>query len=56
MSQSKARQEVTMMNTFYSKLRQLFATREARTLTRAEKKQRRKEAVRKPGRLRQLRV
>ena len=44
-----------MFNAFYTKLRQLFATRESRTLTRAEKKLRRKEAIRKPSR-RQLRV
>lgn len=45
-----------MFTRFYSTLRQLFTTREPRTLTRAEKKLRRKEAVRKPGRTRQLRV
>lgn len=45
-----------MFIAFYSKLRQLFTTREARPLTRAEKKQRRKEAIRKPPKLRQVRV
>ena len=45
-----------MFNAFYTKLRQLFATRESRPLTRAEKKQRRKEATRKPGRLSQPRA
>ena len=45
-----------MFTRFYSTLRQLFTTREARTLTRAEKKLRRKEILRKAGRVRQLRI
>lgn len=44
-----------MFSSFYSRLRQLF-TRESKLLTREEKKQRRKDALLKPRRSRQLRV